>query len=263
MSLLDHRTPEEIARERAELLAATDEPRPRLRPVRDLEPVDFDPASFVRALRERQAALPPEAAASPESLEVARVARRRRWLEQAGIRDIDCLAALSPSPDSGQVGKARPPPLADESAAQRELWSGVVRFARTPQRRTLLVAGTTGTGKSWAAAWLCAEVEGARWVPGTLVEPTDEWRRVRAGLLRAPLVVFPDLTFRTSTWAGGQIADVLEQRHDEGRRTALVTNLDDNALRPLLGDPALSRIADARYGLAVRVAGDDLRRRAR
>jgi DNA replication protein DnaC len=128
----------------------------------------------------------------------------------------------------------------------------------------ILVAlvGPTGVGKTWASYWLAARVPGSLLVWASDVQVGRAWDDLRERAMSADtrLVVVNDLTERAmrTAWRAEHVADVIERRHDIGRRTLVTANLDGAEVEAALGDRVASRLAE---GVVIECVGDDLRRR--
>lgn len=120
------------------------------------------------------------------------------------------------------------------------------------ENRTLLVGGTTGTGKSWSL-WKAVEtllVNGwrGRWeiitatdFAAVIAPPVDESRLQR--ITRCELLALDDLgAWRISDWAADQLYGVVDYRWAHRLPTIITSNVTD--LDDLLGVRIASRLSD-------------------
>ena len=122
--------------------------------------------------------------------------------------------------------------------------------------RWCVMLGATGVGKSVAAEWCVrqyredgsdAESVTASAVTSWSLYDAARWERLR----RVPLLVVDDIGAGASTDLGkGMLLDVLDTRHDAGRRTVLVSNLDPAGLKVWLGARTTDRVQQSRMARA-------------
>lgn len=226
--------------------------------------------SWLLELMEKQAA---ERAADPEGFAArereAEEARRAAWehehrlsaLRRAGLDPETCdvlAAALDAAPVvPGHTGSA----LA--SAA-------VAKFVRQRGKRTLLLWGPTGHGKTWAAMWAVA-TPGTHLLNGADITPSSSWDQARADALRASLLVFDELGREPpGEWFSNEAARLLEARQTRGQPTIITSNLPVRAagltsaeaavwrgrtMADRYGDRLVDRLLDAKFGEVLRIQG--------
>lgn len=129
--------------------------------------------------------------------------------------------------------------------------------------RTLLLLGPTGRGKSAAATWAVVESPGANaWIAATECR-VGAWDDLRPKALKASILVVDDLGRESSDWATREWADLLELRHNRGRKTIVTSNLTAQQLTSRYGERVESRINDARFSVVVKALGADIRKRGK
>ena len=127
----------------------------------------------------------------------------------------------------------------------------------------LLLAGGVGVGKSVAAAYAIRRTPG-RWfsAPGMgQMQGFDRARDVTA-LLKPRLLVVDDLGAEfadRNEWARTQLRTLICQRHDDGARTLITTNLNAAQWRAYADERLLDRLAT---GTVKTIGGASMRRRA-
>lgn len=137
---------------------------------------------------------------------------------------------------------------------------GVASWLATPRRSTLVLAGPVGRGKT-CAAWFALAEHGGVLVAPVDVKPIPSWDALHRAARGASLLVVNDVTERLKGWAAEQLAEIIEERHDEGLRTLITTNQQRPALAAILGgDRMASRLAQSTIGNVV--GGPDLRARS-
>lgn len=136
----------------------------------------------------------------------------------------------------------------------------------TSQKRTLLLVGPTGTGKSHAAyAVLRDAVEHGAWVYGCTVEYLLKTLRPDGPQSPAPrlaeqaeIFLFDDLGVEKSTeWTIAQLSEIVDFRYRERRRQIVTTNLSRAQLETSVGPRVVSRLLAS--VLTVRFDGADRR----
>jgi len=210
--------------------------------------------AWITRLRERAAGVDVLAIADAVEDDAHRAAadRRRARLTAAGVPlDPEALEAAVDAPGScpmvaGHVGS--------EAAAR-----AVEAFLADLHRRTLLLVGPTGRGKSFAATWALAELAGA-WLAASDVRVSG-WDDLRPRAVGARLLVVDDLGRESTDWSARELADLLELRHNRGLRTIATSNLPGRKLVERYGERLASRWADPRFTSTVEVLGGDLRAR--
>lgn len=130
--------------------------------------------------------------------------------------------------------------------------------------RLQVLSGGVGVGKSVAAAYAIRRVGMGRWVSAREFsrlgndagEKTLPYRRTK-------LLVLDDLGLEHDDgkgWAIGNIQALLVERHDDGRRTVITTNLDAAAFKQRYGERVADRIrGSGRFSV---VDGESMRRRS-
>lgn len=124
--------------------------------------------------------------------------------------------------------------------------------------RTLLLLGPTGRGKSGAATWAMAETSGGAWLAATDCR-VGLWDDARSKAVGSTILVVDDLGREGNDWATREWSDLLEVRHNRGKRTIVTSNLTLPAMVAKYGERLESRWADERYTKVVKVLGPDLR----
>jgi hypothetical protein len=216
-----------------------------VQPVADLTLVD---AEFVARLEEYRAR--PVAEPTAADVEAERVAGRVARLERAGVvgrRLRETMAAASgPLPVAGHAGNAAG-------------WATAAEWLKARDCSTLTLAGGSGTGKSWLAAWVVAEVPEALWLHVGACQPGEAWDSLARRAQSTALLVVNDLGVEVmSDWHSQQLAGLLCWRHDEERRTVITTNLWPTRADAPEGAPA-KLVLKERYGsrLTRRLLGPD------
>jgi DNA replication protein DnaC len=138
----------------------------------------------------------------------------------AGVRVAEALAALR---DTEAVRRAS------------SWWAG--------RRCWLVLGGSTGVGKSVAAASVAVQAPGARWLRADEVVRLELDGRL-GRYLEAPLLVVDDYgAEHRSSLGAGVWHRLLGARHELRRRSIITTNLTRPELRATLGDRLSDRIA--------------------
>lgn len=184
-------------------------------------------------------------------------AERLRNLTTAGVRHrgvLDTFPGATRCPD--------PKGLAGEAvAAARAPMSAAARFLRDPAIVNLLLFGTAGSGKTWAAAWIVAGTDRAKWLPFSSIAPNEDWNQLRRESLKADLVVVNDLGAGPMVpWRDAEVEAVIVERDDASLRTVVTTNLTPTTLQTRFGDRLMRRLTGA-SGLVVECIGPDLSKR--
>lgn len=142
----------------------------------------------------------------------------------------------------------------DDTAAM-----AIVRSWLPSGKRTLLLAGSVGVGKSIAAAWALTVSRGM-WIPASeLARVAIEEKPLMARLRDCPLLVMDDLGTDApdkSGWSAAQMQALLCLRDDEGLRTLATTNLTHEQFRKAYGDRVFDRF---KAGEMVGLGGKSLR----
>jgi len=211
---------------------------------------DFNPKAYLAQIRAKAEA----ANAAPPDEQDWRDIRRER------VRLLD----LDPDHVRLAVAQQRCPVIAGHPGSQAAARASE-SFVRGDGRRLLVLGGPTGRGKSCAATWVAACLDGSWWLSAKEVRVGEHWSsNAYPRALKALVLVVDDLGHESSEWASKELASLIEVRSDRGRRTVVTTNLppegEGRTLAAVYGDRFRSRLASA-YGSYVACGGDDLRRR--
>lgn len=189
--------------------------------------------------------------------------RERRDSRRERLRDAGVPTPRPGTPQSeawDRVVRARSVDAvaAPGHAGSREAIRAVIGWQKPGDPRSILVlAGAPGTGKT-VATWLALANEGGVYLPAGDVAPTQRWDDARARAKRAGLLVVNDAHERMTAWAWGALSELVESRHDVGKRTLLTANLSASALIAAMGPRVASRLGGAQ-GAVVTIAGPDMR----
>lgn len=140
------------------------------------------------------------------------------------------------------------------------------RFVTDPTLRLLVIGGSTGRGKTVAAAWVAAVLDATWWLSARIVRVGDDWSHAHGRALRAAHLVIDDLGVEKNQWASDELGSVIEERTDRGLRTLVTTNLPPRStdggksLLTCYGERFMSRLAQRPTSEYVVCAGPDLRR---
>jgi hypothetical protein len=245
----------------------------------DLRPADF--ATVAQRILARRPTSPNPRPSSEEQIRRDIVAARHGFLTGADRGNRPRVAGVTDKVIRlvcEAVGKA--PVVGDHKgtllAAKR-----AEAFVADRRLSTLVLTGLPGLGKSTAAAWVLAEAQHGAWLCAGDVRNDPEWHQRRKAMHDGYLVIVDDLGCETTPFATGELATLLERRHDAGKRTVVTTNLLVRAsdreripaeLKPRFpvghsiseryGDRVASRLSDDRT-LIGWLGGDDLRKATR
>jgi chromosomal replication initiation ATPase DnaA len=128
-------------------------------------------------------------------------------------------------------------------------------------RPVLLLCGTTGVGKTVAAADAITRTEGARYVKakrlvGLAAAQYGEERAAFVALCRSTLLVIDEIGLeKTEAGARESLHEILDER--VGKRTMIIGNLSEEDIRKRLDARTLSRLDEV--GAFIDCAGPDLR----
>jgi len=129
--------------------------------------------------------------------------------------------------------------------------------------RTLVLGGSTGRGKTVAATWVAASLDGSWWVSAKDVRVGDSWSEAFRRALKVPVLIVDDMGQEATEWASKELEMLVESRFDKGRRTLVTTNLPredgKRSFGSVYGQRLLSRI-DSDKGKFVICLGPDIRR---
>jgi DNA replication protein DnaC len=130
------------------------------------------------------------------------------------------------------------------------------------QWRILVLGGSTGRGKSVAATWVAASLDGVYWISAKDVRVGEAWSESFRRALKAPILIVDDLGREATEWASKEIEMLIESRFDKGKRTLATTNLHPTEgtknFHSFYGTRLLSRITSDK-GQYVLCFGADLR----
>lgn len=180
--------------------------------------------------------------------------RRQARLNAAGGLDPEASAVAAAA-----IGKC--PAIAGHKGSERAA-AAAEEYLASKSMRTLILGGPTGRGKSFVSTWIIAEfASSSAWLAASEVRVSDSWSALRPKVESAKLLVIDDLGRESTDWAGRELADVLELRHNRGLRTVATTNLTRDQVFARYGERLASRLNDARLAMLVDVLGADLRKR--
>jgi len=157
---------------------------------------------------------------------------------------------------------------------------------------TLLLCGTTGSGKSIAAGyvianaptWILPEGSDALWIQASVAEEFEDWRVIRQRATLTRLLVVNELLPDAGPVGTRHIRELVKERHEKGRRTVVTGNVTGSRKRAeqiadanrmqgadrarFIGECVEARYGDAVWdrltsagGLVVRCEGASLRQR--
>ena len=171
------------------------------------------------------------------------------------------LAKLEVDPEHARLALAGERcPVLPSHAGSRAASSAAERFVSDQKFRLLLFGGPTGRGKSVAATWVAACLEGSAWISAKDVRVGDAWAQAYTRALKALVLVIDDLGQEASEWAGKELGSLIESRYDKGRRTVITTNLPLATVVKVYGDRLASRLSRVGASEYVVCGGSDLRR---
>lgn len=182
------------------------------------------------------------------------VDRRTARLMAAGGVDPEAVEAAAAS-----LGRC---PRVDGHRGSERAAEAAKEFLAARTARTLILCGPPGRGKSFCATWLIAEFQySSQWIAASEVRVGEQWPALRTKAEFVKLLVVDDLGREATDWAGRELADLIELRHNRGLRTAATTNLTRDQLISRYGDRLASRLNDTRMSMIVDVLGADMRKR--
>lgn len=202
------------------------------------------------------------AAVDGRAIEAERVERRRERLREAGV----------PTPRGGTPQHAAWERVTRAACAEQAAYPGhdgsaramraVDRWLQPGARSTVIFVGDPGAGKT-VAAWYALACEGGLYLPAREIAPTRAWDDTLPRAARAGLLVINDLHERMSAWAWASVAQLVEDRHDAGKRTLITSNLTGARLMSadMLGARVASRVGphSSGQGAILKIDGGDLR----
>ncbi len=268
----DSRTAEDIARERAEMAAVDAEiiPIGRQRTVKDLAPMRVP--DFLSEAARLKAKQPPNEA-SQDDIERQRIQNRRGRLTGAGVFDKDAI---------GIIAVAKKPPVVPKHEGSRAAFVAAFRFLEAPrpcecEKRTLLLMGPPGTGKTYGLYWIIAGMDRAYFMQAEdyLCDPR-EWAPKRERALKSSVFCVNDLANEAFVdYRIPQFTSLISRLHDEGKRCVMSANVlavrveqlpagmrDSHKLETIegrYGVKVASRLSDTRYADVVSCPGGDIR----
>lgn len=245
-----------------------------MKPISDLAPWENYAGP---ALEEHVEPLPePEHVARPEPVVVTLdlSERRRGCLRYAGVENARLVETIA-------TGPAFCPALPGHEGSQAAV-DAVAAFLARPELATLVLAGKAGRGKTFAALyplahpslWDMAKHKVCQFLHASRVTVGDRWTAKRDACIDAHLLVIDDLGRESGDWASDQVLSLLLDRHDNGRKTIVTTNLRRsskdmtpeqvaqyrNQLMDLrYTDSLMSRLSDRTATAYVVCKGDDIR----
>jgi len=186
---------------------------------------------------------------------------RRQVIDRRKAR-MNAAGGLDPEAASGVVESiGRCPRIAGHKGSERAA-GAVESFLASKAQRTMILCGPTGRGKSYVATWVIAEWQlSSAWLAASEVRVSDTWSALRPKVETAKLLVIDDLGRESTDWAGRELADLMELRHNRGLRTVATTNLTRDQIFSRYGERLSSRLGDGSMSLLVDVLGVDLRKR--
>lgn len=211
-----------------------------------------------RVIAERKREKEPTA----EELAEARVRERLHRLRSAGAWEPDCLQVIS---------EAKRPPVVSNHPGNRVAWRAVLDFLRDPDTRTLVLYGSTGTGKDWACAWAVAATENAVVEAAPALVPNADGDALLKRCRGARLVVFRDVGLE-QPHRRGAVVEALCPLVDAGVRLIVTTNKFPDpdevpeehfrhaTIKGLYGVQLHDRLLEGDKCRNVHVPGDSLRR---
>lgn len=180
--------------------------------------------------------------------------RRLARLSAAGGLDPEAAAAAAQA-------IAKCPSVAGHKGSERAA-DAAQEYLANPSVRTLILGGPTGRGKSFISTWIIAEWQhSSAWLAASEVRVSESWSALRPKVETTKLLVIDDMGRESTDWAGRELADVMELRHNRGLRTVATTNLTRDQVFARYGERLASRLNDSRLAMLVDVLGADLRKR--
>lgn len=184
---------------------------------------------------------------------------RRKRMAEAPIHNaalVQQFAPLRVPPDARAQLPANATREQIEAARLPMRWASRLLEPKAP--RNALFCGHAGSGKTWAAAWVVAGSDDARWLTFTATAPTQEWSDLRREVLRARTLVINDMgSGPVVGWRDAEIEGLVVERDDIGKRTIVTTNLSVEEVRARFGD-RLHRRLTGRDSVVVPCVGPDL-----
>jgi DNA replication protein DnaC len=182
---------------------------------------------------------------------------RRRRLERAGVQHraiLEIFPAARRCPDPKDFAGSS----AAAIAAARQPMAAAAGFLADRSVTNLLLRGTAGSGKTWAAAWVVAGTDGAVWLPFSSVAPNDDWSQKRRAAVNASLLVLNDLGAGPLVqWRDAEVEALVVERDDASLRTVVTTNLTPETIAARFGDRLHRRLTGS-SGRVVECVGPDL-----
>lgn len=210
-----------------------------------------------------------EARAAAEDRRVTEAAAQARAFESRGA----ALRSAGVDPETAETLSAAlgGPPVVAGHAGSAAAARAVLEFVRDRQRRTLLLWGPTGHGKTWASTWALTTPTGLLVNAREDVHPNAAWDAKRSLAMKADLLLFDELgREEAGPWFAAESASIIEARQTRGLRTIITSNLPPRINDLLVaehrvwqgltidrryGDRLADRLYDVRHGLVVRIQG--------
>ena len=224
----------------------------------DVEPLDL--GAWLGRLRKMAEAQAPDV--DPFTADEQAKAEARKQVIDRRLARLNAAGGLDPEA-AAVAAKAigRCPAGAGHKGSERAA-GAAEQFLSDAGLRTLILGGPTGRGKSFISTWIIAEWQSSSaWMAASEVRVSDSWSALRPKVEATKLLVIDDLGRESTDWAGREIADVIELRHNRGLRTVATTNMTRDQVFARYGERLASRLNDARLALLVDVLGPDLRKR--
>jgi hypothetical protein len=218
----------------------------------------------------------PEPVARPEPVVVTLDVsdRRRGCLRFAGVENERLVETIA-------TGPAFCPALPGHEGSHAAV-EAVAAFLARPELATLVLAGKAGRGKTYAAIyplahpslWDMAKHKVCQFLHASRVTVGDRWTAKRDACIDAHLLVVDDLGRESGDWASDQVLSLILDRHDNGRKTIITTNLrrSSKVVSPEQAaqyrnqfmdlrytDSLMSRLSDPTATRFVVCKGDDIR----
>jgi DNA replication protein DnaC len=227
-------------------------------PDADVEGIDI--AGWIGRLKTMAAAQAPDV--DPFTADEQAKAEARKQVIDRRLARLNAAGGLDPEAAAAAAQAiAKCPCVAGHKGSEKAAASAHA-YLDSKSLRTLILGGPTGRGKSYVSTWIIAEwQQSSAWMAANEVRVSDTWSALRPKVETTKLLVIDDLGRESTDWAGREIADVIELRHNRGLRTVATTNLTRDQVFARYGERLASRLNDSRLALLVDVLGPDLRKR--
>lgn len=218
------------------------------------------PTEMIQRLR--QAASARIADADPFAIDAQAEADAKRQIQERRSARLGAAGGVDPEAAAAAVAAVGRCPRVEGHRGSERAADAVQAFLADRTMRTLVLCGPPGRGKSYVATWLIAEWQSSSlWLAASEVRVGEYWPALRHKAEVAKLAVIDDLGREANDWAGRELADLIELRHNRGLRTAATTNLTRDQLILRYGDRLASRLGDSRMSVLIDVLGADMRKR--